>query len=269
MRKYKALEVAVQAAPDKQISLTDPDARSMATSGKDTGRALVGYNVQAAVDTQHHLIVAHEDTKIGNDRSQLSTIAKQAQAAMGVRELTSVADRGYFKGEEILACEAAGVTPFVPKLLTSSAKAHGRFGKQDFVYDPQEDAYRRPGGQTLTRRFTTVEAGLALHAYWTTKYAGCALKSRCTPAKERRVKRWEHEAILDAIQERLDRAPNTMRIRRQTAEHPFGTIKAWMGATHFRLRTLEKVRTEMSLHLLAYHLKRRIAILAVQPLIQR
>jgi transposase len=127
----------VDAAPDKQISLTDPDARSMATSGKGTG--VVGYNVQAAVDTQHHLIVAHEVTNIGNDRSQLSTMAKEAQAATGVRELTAIADRGYFKSEEILACEAAGVAPLVPKPLTSGAKADGRFGKQDFVYDPSED----------------------------------------------------------------------------------------------------------------------------------
>ena len=142
MRKYKALEAAVHAAPDKQISLTDSDARSMATTGKDTG--LVGYNVQAAVDAKHHLIVAHEVTNIGNDRSQLSTMAKQAQAAMGARDLTAIADRGYFKGEEILACEAAGVTPIVPRPLTSGAKADGRFGKQDFVYDPKEDAYRCP-----------------------------------------------------------------------------------------------------------------------------
>ena len=126
MRKYKALEVAVHAAPDKQISLTDPDARSMATSGKDTG--MVGYNVQAAVDAKHHLIVAHEVNNIGNDRSQLSTMAKQAQAATGVRELRAIADRGSFKGEEILACEAAGVTPLVPKPLTSGAKADGWFG---------------------------------------------------------------------------------------------------------------------------------------------
>jgi transposase len=266
MRKFKALEVAVDAAPDKQISLTDPDARSLATSGKGTG--VVGYNVQAAVDTQHHLIVAHEVTNIGNDRSQLSTMAKEAQAATGVRELTAIADRGYFKGEEILACEAAGVTPIVPKPLTSGAKADGRFGKQDFVYDPQEDAYHCPGVEKLTRRFTTVEAGLTLHAYWTSKCAGCALKPQCTPSKERRVKRWEHEAVLDAMQERLDRAPQSMRIRRQTAEHPFGTIKAWMGATHFRMRTLEKVRTEMSLHVLAYNLRRMIATLGVQPMIQ-
>jgi hypothetical protein len=124
MRKYKALEVAVHAAPDKQISLTNPDARSMATSGKDTG--LVGYNVQAVVDAKHHLIVAHEVTNIGNDRSQLATMAKEAREATGVRERTAIADRGYFKGEEILACEVAGVTPIVPKPLTSGAKADGR-----------------------------------------------------------------------------------------------------------------------------------------------
>jgi transposase len=266
MRKYQALEVAVHAVPDKQISLTDPDARSMATSGKDTG--LVGYNVQAVVDAKHHLIVAHEVTNVANDRSQLATMAKQAQAATGVRQLTAIADRGYFKGEEILACESAGVTPLVPKPLTSGAKADGRFGKQDFVYDAGEDVYRCPAGEKLTWRYSNVEAGLKLQNYWTTKCTTCALKSKCTPAKERRVKRWEHEAVLDAMQERLDRAPGSMRIRRQTAEHPFGTIKAWMGATHFRLRTLEKVRAEMSLHVLAYNLKRMIAILGAQPLIQ-
>src|SRR5271154_279473 len=266
MRKYKALEVAVHAAPDKQISLTDPDARSMATSGKGTG--MVGYNVQAVVDAQHHLIVAHEVTNIGNDRSQLSTMARQAQEATGVRALMAIADRGYFKGEEILACEAAGVTPIVPKPLTSGAKADGRFGKQDFVYDAGEDVYRCPAGEKLTWRYWNVEAGRKLHNYWTTKCAPCALKSKCTPSKERRVKRWEHEAVLDTMQERLDRAPQSMRIRRQTAEHPFGTIKAWMGATHFRLHTLEKVSAEMSLHVLAYNLKRMIAILGVQPLIQ-
>ena len=266
MRKFKALEVAVDAAPERQISLTDPDARSMATSGKGTG--VVGYNVQAAVDTQHHLIVAHEVTNIGNDRAQLSTMAKEAQGAMGASDLTAIADRGYFKGEEILACEAAGVTPLVPKPLTSGAKADGRFGKPDFLCDPGEDVFRCPSGEKLTRRYTSVEEGLTLHTYWTSKCAGCALKPQCTLSRERRVKRWEHEAVLDAMQERLDRAPETMRIRRRTAEHPFGTIKAWMGATHFLTRTLAKVRTEMSLHVLAYNLKRVIAILGVGPMIQ-
>src|SRR5271163_454882 len=169
MRKFKALEVAVDAAPDKQISLTDPDARSMATSGKGTG--VVGYNVQTAVDTKRHLIVAHEVTNVGSDRGQLSTMARETQAAIGASDLTAIADRGYFKGEEILACEAAGVTPLVPKPLTSGAKADGRFGKQDFIYDPQEDAYRCPAGETLTHRSTTVEEGLTLHGYWTGKCA--------------------------------------------------------------------------------------------------
>jgi hypothetical protein len=238
----------------------------MATTGKDTG--LVGYNVQAVVEAQHHLIVAHEVTNFGNDRSQLSTMAEQAQEATGVRALTAIADRGCFKGEEILACEATGVTPLVPKPLTSGAKADGRFGKQDFVYEAGEDVYRCPAGEKLTWRYWNVEAGRKLHNYWTTKCAGCAPKSKCTPAKERRVKRCAHETVLDAMQERLDCAPKTMRIRGQTAEHPFGTIKAWMGATHFRLRTLENVSAEMSLHVLAYNLKRMIAILGVQPPIQ-
>src|ERR1700722_7528890 len=211
MRRYKALEVAVHAAPDKQISLTDPDARSMSTTGKDTG--LVGYNVQAVVDTQHHLIVAHEVTNIGNDRSQLLTMAKQAQEATGVRALTAIADRGYFKGEEILACEATGVTPLVPKPLTSGARADGRFGKQDFVYDAGEDVYRCPAGEKLTLRYWNVEAGRKLHNYWTRQCTGCALKSKCTPAKERRVKRWGHEAVLDAMQERLGRSGWTARPR--------------------------------------------------------
>jgi transposase len=246
MQAFKALEVAVHAAPDQQISLTDPDARAMATTGKGTG--MVGYNVQTAVDAQHHLIVAHEVTNVGNDRDQLSNMAGQAKAAMGVETLDVLADRGYFKGEEVLACEPLGVTPYVPKPLTSGAKAEGRFGKQDFVYIAEDDVYRCPAGERLTRRFTSVEDGMTLHTYWTTKCGDCALRAQCTTGKQRRIKRWEHEAVIDAMQQRLDRAPKAMRIRRATVEHPFGTIKAWMGATHFRMRTLEKVRTEMSLH---------------------
>ena len=179
-----------------------------------------------------------------------------------------LADRGYFDGEEVLACEALGVTPYVPKPLTSGAKAEGRFGKQDFVYLADEDVYRCPAGETLTRRFTSVEDGMNLHVYWTTKCADCPLKTRCTSGKERRIKRWEHEAVIDAMQERLDRRPDAMRVRRATVEHPFGTLKAWMGATHFKTRTLDKVRTEMSLHVLAYNLKRVIAMLGPQSLIE-
>jgi transposase len=267
MRDFQALEVEVHAAPDQQISLTDPDARAMATNGKGTG--LVGYNVQVAVDAEHHLIVAHEVTNVGHDRAQLANMAGQAKAAMGSENLEALADRGYFDGEEILACEVLGVTPYMPRPLTSGAKADGRFGKQDFVYLPDEDAYRCPAGQVLPHHMTTVERGLTLHRYWDrASCSACVLKDRCTTGVERRITRWEHEAVIDAMQARLDRKPKAMRIRRATVEHAFGTLKAWMGATHFKTRTLERVGTEMSLHVLAYNLKRMIAIIGVAPLIQ-
>ena len=150
MAAFKALEPVVHAAPDQQVSLTDPDARSMATSGRGSG--VVGYNVQAAVDAKHHLIVAHEVTNTGHDRDQLSGMAGQAKAAMGLQALDVLADRGYFDGKEVLACEGIGVTPYVSKPLTSGAKAKGRFGKQDFVYLADDDVYRCPAGQTLSRR---------------------------------------------------------------------------------------------------------------------
>jgi Transposase DDE domain len=168
----------------------------------------------------------------------------------------------------VLACESIGVVPYVPKPLTSSAKAEGRFSKQDFVYNAEDDTFSCPAGEALTWRFISVEDGMNLHVYWTTKCADCALKSQCTTSNLRRIKRWEHEAVTDAMQERLDRKPDAMRVRRATVEHPFGTLKAWMGATHFKTKTLENVRTEMSLHVLAYNIKRVIAILGTQPLME-
>src|SRR3977135_4160808 len=264
MQAFKAMEAEVHAAPDQQISLTDPDARAMGTSGK--GTAIAGYNVQTAVDAQHHLIVAHNVTNVGHDRDQLSNMAGQGKAPTGVGGLPVLGPRGYFKGEEVLACAPLGVTPYVPKPLTSGSKAAGRFGKQDFVYIPEEDAYRCPADQRLTWRFTSAEKGMTLHSYWTSKCAECPLKTQCTTGKERRIKRWEHEAVIDAMQDRLDRAPKSMRIRRATVEHPFGTLKAAVGATHFKTRTLEKVRTEMRLYVLAYNLQRVIAIVGAQPL---
>jgi transposase len=264
MQELNAIEVRLQATPDKQISLTDPDARSMKTRG--TG--IVGYNAQIAVDAQHHLIVAHAVTNDGIDRSQLSSMAKLASDAMGVKELTAVADRGYYKGEEILACGQAGITAIVPKTLTSGSKAEGRFGKQDFVYMADDDQYRCPAGQCLTRHFASVEHGMTLHTYWSTACQTCAIRAQCTSSPEpRRIKRWEHEAVLDAMQARLDNAPEMMRIRRQTVEHPIGTIKFWMGAAHFLTRTLERVGTEMSLHVLAYNMKRVIKLLGTGRLI--
>jgi hypothetical protein len=229
---------------------------------------MVGYNVQTAVDTKHHLIVAHEVTNVGHDRSQLSSMAKQARSATGIEELTVVADRGYFNAPEILECDQAGMTPLVPKPLTSNSKADGRFDKRDFVYHPEDDEYRCPAGQRAIWRFTTIENGLTLHKYWSSACPRCPLKAQCTTSNYRRIARWEHEAVLEAMQERLDQQPDATKLRRQTVEHPFGTLKAWMGATHFLTKRLPRVSTEMSLHVLAYNLKRVMQIMGIGPLMQ-
>jgi transposase len=265
MKRLAVIEAQMLAAPDQQVSLTDPDARSMATSGRGSG--VVGYNVQVAVETEHHLIVAHEVTNVGSDRSQLAAMAKEAKAALQAETLDAVADRGYFNGEEILACEQAGIAVTLPKPMTSGAKAEGRFGKQDFVYEPEEDVYRCPAGEKLRYYYTNVENGLTLRRYWTTACQTCAIKSRCTPAKERRITRWEHEHVLEAVQRRLDENPEAMRQRRETVEHPFGTIKARMGATHFLMKTLPRVSSEMALHVLAYNLTRVMNIIGIKPLV--
>ena len=265
MQHLRAIEARMLAAPDQQISLTDPDSRSMATSGRGSG--VVGYNVQVAVDIEHHLIVTHEVTNVGNDRSQLSSMAKEAKAALGAENLDAVADRGYFNGEEILACEQAGITVTLPKPMTSNSKAEGRYGKQDFRYVADEDVYICPAGERLAYHYTNEENGLVLHRYWTNACQGCAIKRSCTTGKERRVTRWEHEHILEAVQHRLDEHPEKMRQRRETAEHPFGTIKARMGATHFLMKTLPKVASEMALHVLAYNLTRVMNVMGIQPLI--
>jgi len=265
MQRLRALEVRMLASPDQQISLTDPDARSMATSGRGSG--VVGYNVQVAVGTEHHLIVTHEVTNVGTDRSQLAHVAKETKATLETKRLDVVADRGYFSGEEILACEQAGITVTLPKPMTSNSKAEGRFGKQDFRYVAGEDVYICPAGERLTYHFTNEENGLVLHRYWTTACQGCAIKHNCTTGKERRITRWEHEPILEAVQRRLDEHPEKMRQRRETVEHPFGTIKTRMGATHFLMKTLPRVAGEMALHVLAYNLTRVMNIMGVQPLL--
>ena len=251
--------------PDQQISLTDPDARSMATSGRGTG--MVGYNVQTAVDTTHHLIVAHEVTNEGYDRGQLAAMGQRAQESMGQEHLTVIADRGYFSGPEILACEQLGMTPLVPKPLTSGNRAQGQFDKQDFVYLADRDQYRCPAGQHAIWRYSTVEHEMKIHRYWSSACPKCPIKSQCTTGEHRRITRWQHEDVLERMQKRLLKRTDMALVRRRTVEHPFGTLKAWMGATHFLMKTLPKVRTEMSLHVLAYNIKRMINIMGVQTLI--
>ena len=262
MKALKEIEIRLNDTPDKQISLTDPDARSMKTRG--TG--IVGYNVQTAVDAKNHLIVAHEVTNIGSDRDQLSTMAKQARAAIGTEELTVIADRGYFKGEEIVACHEAGIVAIVPKTSTSGAKADGRFDRADFIYDAGKNEYRCPAGQTLIWRYASIQVGLMQNRYWSSNCKQCAIKEKCTPGEQRRVTRWEHENVLETMQNRLDQAPDSMRIRRQTVEHPFGTLKLWMGSAHFLTKTMDRVSAEMGLHVLAYNMKRVMKILGAGAL---
>ena len=243
MRQLRKIEIELKRQPDQQLSLTDPDARSMATSGRGTG--IVGYNVQAVADAKHHLIVAHEVTNTGHDRDQLSNMATQAHEAIGTKKIEVIADRGYYNGPEILACAEAGITTYVPRTMTSNSKAAGRFSKLDFVYIARDDEYRCPAGQRLVWHHSTVEHEMKINVYYTSACSSCALRRQCTTGTERRVRRWEHEAVLDAMQRRLDRKPDQMKVRRRTVEHIFGTLKHWMGSTHFLTKTLAKVRTEM------------------------
>jgi transposase len=265
MQRLQALETRMLESPDQQVSLTDPDARSMATSGRGSG--VVGYNVQVAVEAAHHLIVAHEVTNVGSDRSQLAIMAKTAKTTLCAESLDVVADRGYFNSEEILACEEAGITVTLPKPMTSNSKAEGRFGKQDFRYVAGEDVYICPAGERLAYHYTNEENGLVLHRYWTNACQSCPIKHSCTTAKERRITRWEHEHVVEAVQRRLDENPKAMRQRREMVEHPFGTIKARMGATHFLMKTLPRVAGEMALHVLAYNLTRVMNIVGSRSLI--
>src|SRR6266508_2637694 len=262
MQRLAAMEKLMLASPDQQISLTDPDSRSMATSGRGSG--VVGYNVQVAVDTEHHLIITHEVTNVGSDRAQLARMAKETKATLERTSLDAIADRGYFSSEEILKCAKADITVTLPKPMTSNPK---RFGKQDFRYVAEEDVYICPAGERLAYSFTTQEHGLVLRRYLTNVCQSCTIKHRCTTAKERRITRWEHEHILEAVQRRLDEHPEKMRQRRETVEHPFGTIKARMGATHFLMKTLPRVASEMALHVLAYNMTRVMSIMGVRPLL--
>lgn len=265
MQRLEKLEARMLETPGEQISLTDPDARSMATSGRGSG--VVGYNVQTAVDTEHHLIVTHEVTNVGNDRTQLSNMGKKTKEVLDVDELDVVADRGYFKSEEILACEEVDIRVTLPKPQTSGNKSRGRFVKADFRYVADEDVYVCPAGETLPFRMKREEAGMMLSRYWTNACQTCPIKHKCTTGKERRIRRWEHEHVLEEVQRRLDENPQAMRTRRETVEHPFGTIKARMGATHFVMKRLKNVATEMALHVLAYNLTRVMNIIGIKPLI--
>ena len=261
MHRLEHIERRLSTEPDGQLSLTDKDSRAMSTNGRRSG--VVGYNVQAAVDAKHHLIVTHEVTNDGSDRAQLAPMAKAARDAIGTCKLVAIADRGYYSAQQIKACHDAGIDAILPKPMTSNAKAEGRFDKSDFIYVARDDEYQCPAGERAIYRFTQEERGLQIRRYWSSACPRCPMKDKCTPSDYRRISRWEHEAVLTATQRRLDKHVDSMRVRRRTVEHVFGTLKHWMGSTHFLTRTFDNVRAEMSLHVLAYNLKRVISILGI------
>jgi len=263
MDELKSYEAEVEAHPDKQVSVTDPDSRSMKKAG---GGSIVGYNVQTAVDSKHHLIAAHEVTNATGDRNQLSSMAGKASEALDTKELMVLADPGYYKGEEIVECYEAGITALVPRVDTSGKRGKGQYTRSDFPYDAERDEYLCPAKERLIYRFSTEEKGKKLRAYWSSQCGSCALKAKCTTGKERRIKRWEKEHILEKADALLKRNPDAMRQRKRLVEHPYGTIKHWMGSTHFLMKRLPNVQAEMSLHVLAYNMRRAINVLGTEKI---
>ena len=264
MDRLKKLEVRMLEAPEQQLSLTDPDARSM----KSRGGGIVGYNLQTAVDVDHHLIAVHEVTNVGSDRSQLSRMAKQVKAELQTQSLTVLADAGYYNGNELQSCEDHNIVAYVPHPATSHNKAKGLFDRAEFHYIAADDEYECPAGERLIHRFTRTEKGKQIRRYWSSACPACPIRAQCTTGKNRRVSRWVHEAVVERAAARLAAKPDAMKIRRATVEHPYGTLKAWMGATHFLTKTLDHVSTEMSLHVLAYNMKRVINLIGTKRLLE-
>lgn len=261
--RLKSLLADLGRSGESQVSLTDPDSRAMAAHT----RVAVGYNVQVAVDAKHKLIVEQAVTNQVLDLGLLTQTAEPARALLGIGQIDVVADRGYFKFEDIEACEAAGMTPYVPKPQRGSAVREGFFAKDEFRYDPAEDVYICPAGERLGRKYESKSRDLTKIDYSNRSACfACALRPRCTNSF-RRVSRLENEAVLDRMAARLKARPEVLDRRRETVEHPFGSIKQWMGQSAFLMKGLENVRAEFSLTALAYNMRRVINILGAKAMI--
>ena len=265
--ELRKVEEQMKERGQSQISLTDPDSRSMPVGGGEA--TVVGYNVQLSVDAKHKLIVDHEVANDVTDFGLLGRMAQRAKQALGVDEMDVVADMGYYDGQQVKECLEDGITPYIPKASTSANRKRGLFTKPDFRYDPQQDSYRCPAGEALTFRFQTTELGRDIRYYATPACRGCALRAQCTRNKGgRRITRWVDEHLLEAMQARVEAQPEKVKLRKQLAEHPFGTIKQAMNQGYFLMRGLEKVRAEMALTVMAYNLKRVVQILGVPRMVQ-
>jgi len=267
MKEYQGLQQHMDESGESQISLTDPDSRSMPIGG---GRITdVGYNLQVAVDPKHKLIVVHQLTNAVSEKGLLSRMALRAKQALGVDRLEVLTDMGYYDGQQVKACLESGITPYIPKPNTSANTPLGLFGKEDFRYDPHNDCYHCPAGEQLSFRWQSTEEGRQRRYYTTPACARCSLKPRCTrDPGGRRISRWTYEDLLDEMQRRVGASPEKMKLRKELAEHPFGTIKRAWNQGYFLTRGLENVRAEMSLTILAYNFKRVIKILGVTRMIE-
>lgn len=264
--QYEQLKRDLEQSGESQVSLTDPQSRSMRV-----GHGVeVSYNVQIVVDHKHKLVVEHEVVNEVTDQGQLSTMAKKAKETLGVESLEVVTDRGYYNGEEVKACEESGITAYVPKPNSSSNLKRGLFTKENFIYEPEKDCYRCPAGKELNYRYQTVEQGRTMRSYEISGCKSCELRSKCSINKKgiRCIKRWVDEAILEAMARRVAEHPEKVELRKCLAEHPFGTIKRVMNQGYFLMRGLTKVGAETSLTILAYNLKRVINILGVKTMIE-
>jgi hypothetical protein len=264
---YEELQQRLEESGETQISLTDPDARSM-RRGRTRGTE-VAYNVQISVDDKHNLIVDHEVTNEMTDRAQLSAMAIRAKQALGVNELEVLADMGYYDGREVRTCLEEGITPYIPKPDSSANKPLGLYSKQDFGYESENDRYRCPAGEALTFRFQISESGRDVKYYATRACQDCDLRSKCTRNKRgRRITRWVDEALLEEMQRRVRSDVEKVKKRKRIVEHPFGTMKWSMNQGYFLMRRLPKVRCEMSLTVLAHNIKRVITILGVPKMVR-
>ena len=266
LAELKILEKEVNDHPEKQISTTDPDSRLMKTQGMPR---VVSYNIQSAVDTKHHLIVAHEVTNT-TDRGQLCPTAVLAQQALKRKDLTVIADKGYFSGKDIKDTQDAGMTPLVPKGDTSGSEKKGIFNRSKFAYDKENNVFICPNNKVLTPGKTMTKNGDMYQINYRARLEtcqSCSLRSKCTKSSTpRKLTRWEHQDCIDNMDKLMKKRPDLMLIRKQTVEHPFGTIKCWMGMTHLLTRRFKNVRTEMNLHVLAYNFKRMLSIMGIEGL---
>jgi transposase len=264
LAEHEEIERQLEASGESQVSLTDPEAKMMKTAKGSE----VSYNVQTVVDSKHKLIAAYEVTNEGNDLGQLAVMAQQAQEALGVEELTVLADGGYFEGNALKECEAAGVTTYVPQPKSREAKRRGIFERKQFRYDQERDLYVCPQGEELRFRSMKNERNKLFKVYKTKACGACPLRAQCTTSKYgRKIDRWVDQGVIDRLQARNRGRPELLKQRKALAEHPFGTIKRAMNQGYFLLKGIRKVTTETGLTVLGYNLKRVLNIMGVEQMI--